>query len=249
MTNPEHTQDLVLSKAEAPSGGLAKRPEGLAETVSEGEAAHVFEGVVVLKCLEGDNEAVESLYQKSVDYLRMVALNSEKKNLRRWGLTAFESLIHEIVAEAMGSDLSGLRRIVYFDNPGAGYHSRLLTIFRSRVIDRHRRWSAKEGRLLSLDADGGDRKPVPEPVDAGADPASAAIAAELSAMLENLIKDTLTPVERRLIMDEMVGLSSRSERAIRLGIREGALAVKLFRIRQKLKSALGEACQHSDYFR
>ena len=179
----------------------------------------------------------------------MVARSSEKKNLRRWGTSAFESLIHDIVAEAIGSDLGGLRRIAYFDNPGAGYHSRLMTTFRNRIIDRHRRWTAKEGKHLSMDAEDEGRKLVPEAADTGADPASAAVAAEFCALMERLMNEVLTPDDRALIMDEMVGHLSRSERAARLGIKEGVLAVKLFRIREKLKSALGEACQHSDYLR
>jgi DNA-directed RNA polymerase specialized sigma24 family protein len=179
----------------------------------------------------------------------IVARSSEKKNLRRWGTSVFEALVHEIVAEAMGSDLAGLRRIAYFDNLGAGYHGRLMTTFRRRIIDQHRRWEAKEGRHLSMDADDGGRKLVPEAVDFQGDPASAAVSAEFYALMERLMHEVLTPVERGLLVGEMTGQSSRGERATRLGIKEGALAVKLFRIREKLKSALGEACQHSDYFR
>lgn len=179
----------------------------------------------------------------------MVARSSEKKNLRRWGVSAFESLVHEIVAEAIGSDLSGLRRIAYFDNPGAGYHTRLMTTFRNRIIDRHRSWSAKEGKHLSMDAEDEGRKLVPEAVESGADPASAAISAEVCALMERLMDEVLNPDDRALIMDELLCHSSRSERAARLGIKEGALAVKLFRIREKLKSAFCEACQNSDYLR
>ncbi len=249
MTTPEHSQDLVPSPAVGLSEEDARLPEGEGEAESGCESGHVFDGDLVLGCLEGESGAVERLYRKSVDHLMMVARSSEKKNLRRWGASAFESLVHEIVAEAMGSDLAGLRRIAYFDKLGAGYHSRLMRTFSNRIIDRHRRWTAKEGRHLSMDADDGDRKLLPDAVDSGADPASAAVAAEFSALMERLMQEVLTPDERELIMDEMIGHSSRSERATRLGIKEGALAVKLFRIREKLKSALGEACQHSDYLR
>lgn len=249
MTHPEHTPDPVPSPSADPSERDAPLSELERDAVTGSESVHVFDEALVLACLGGDSGAVERLYQKSVDHLTMVARSSERKNLRRWGVSAFDSLIHDIVAEAMGGDLSGLRRIAYFDRLGAGYHSRLMTLFRSRIIDRHRRWEAKEGRHLSMDAEDGDRKLLPEAVDSGPDPARAAVSAELSALMESLLQEVLAPAERELIQEEMAGEASRAERAIRRGITEGALAVRIFRIREKLKSALGEALQHTDTFR
>lgn len=248
MTHSEQSQDSVVPRRtispEVDSGTCRK------ESVAEPEHTreHTFESSLILKCLEGDQDSIEVLYQKSVDLLLILVWTSEKKNLRRWGLSEFESLIHDIVTETIGKNLSGLRGIAYFDDVGAGYHARLRNVFQSRVIDRHRRWTAKEGKHLSLDLEKDDRKPIPVVIDPGADPADAAATAEFAEMLGGLMENVLTSDERDLIMDETVGEASRAERAIRLDITEKALAVKIFRIRKKLKSALREACQHSDYF-
>jgi len=248
MTHPEQSQDTVVS-LESTSPEADSRTCG-PESGAEPEPAreHTFESSLILNCLEGDQGSIEILYRKSVDLLLILARTSEKKNLRRWGVSAFESLIHDIVTETIGKNLSGLRRIAYFDDPGAGYHARLRNVFQSRVIDRHRRWTAKEGKHLSLDLEAGDRSFIPVVIDPGAGPADAAATAEFAEMLGGLMEKALTSDERELILNETIGEASRAERAIRLGITEKALAVKLFRIRQKLKAALRDACQHSDYF-